>query len=83
LGWSITRFNRKLDNVCDKLSAAGVAGLRGTSSGQATNRRVALVEYAVSTLLVRAADLPMLDIEYRANTQHDEPRESQPAGEDR
>jgi hypothetical protein len=70
LGWSITRFNRKLDNVCDKLSAVGVAGLRGTSTGQATNRRVALVEYAVSSLLVRAEDLPLLDMEYRANSQY-------------
>ena len=29
LGWTQTRFNRKLDNVCDKLIAAGVSGLRG------------------------------------------------------
>ena len=28
LGWRITRFNRKLDNVCDRLSTAGVGGLR-------------------------------------------------------
>ncbi len=29
LGWALTRFNRKLDNVCDKLDRAGVKGLRG------------------------------------------------------
>ena len=29
LGWALTRFNRKLDNVCDKLDRVGVAGLRG------------------------------------------------------
>ena len=28
-GWSMTTFNRKLDNVCDKLDKLGVAGLRG------------------------------------------------------
>lgn len=28
LGWALTRFNRKLDNVCDKLDRVGVAGLR-------------------------------------------------------
>ena len=28
LGWSITRFNRKLDNVCDKLDQLGVSGMR-------------------------------------------------------
>lgn len=26
LGWALTRFNRKLDNVCDKLDRVGVAG---------------------------------------------------------
>ena len=29
LGWTLTRFNRKLDNVCDKLDRIGVPGLRG------------------------------------------------------
>lgn len=29
LGWSSTKFNRKLDNVCDKLDRIGVRGLRG------------------------------------------------------
>ncbi len=67
LGWNLTRFNRKLDNVCDKLSNAGVKGLRGDSEDQATNRRAALVEYAVSTLLVRIDDLPLLDAERAAN----------------
>lgn len=61
LGWSQTRFNRKLDNVCEKLTNAGVSGLRGSVSSTATNRRVRLVEYAVSTLLVTAADLRLLD----------------------
>ena len=61
LGWAQTRFNRKLDNVCEKLSRAGVSGLRGTGSGSAANRRVRLVEYAVSSLLVTAADLRLLD----------------------
>jgi len=67
LGWNLTRFNRKLDNVCDKLTTAGVKGLRGDSEDQATNRRAALVEYAVSTLLVRIDDLPLLDAERAAN----------------
>ena len=61
LGWTQTRFNRKLDNVCDKLTRAGVAGLQGSASSTATNRRLRLVEYAVSTLLVTAADLPLLE----------------------
>ena len=61
LGWAQTRFNRKLDNVCDKLDRAGVTGLRGTGSTSASNRRLRLVEYAVSSLLITAADLRLLD----------------------
>jgi hypothetical protein len=53
--------------VCDKLDRAGVSGLRGGPGNNAANRRVQLVEYAVSTLLVTSADLPMLEAEARAN----------------
>lgn len=61
LGWSITRFNRKLDNVCDKLDRQGVPGLRGGVTSSATNRRVRLVEHAVASRLVVRDDLAMLD----------------------
>ncbi|WP_431280349.1 hypothetical protein [Leifsonia poae] len=61
LGWSMTTFNRKLDNVCDKLDKLGVAGLRGGRGKLATNRRARLVEYAVTTHLVGLDDLPLLD----------------------
>lgn len=68
LGWPLTEFNRKLDNVCEKLDRVGVRGLRGgRAEGAASNRRTALVEHAVSTLMVTAEDLPMLDEEYAAN----------------
>ena len=63
LGWTQTRFNRKLDNVCEKLAAAGVSGLRGDGEQAAGNRRLRLVEYAVSTLLVTVDDLGLLDSE--------------------
>ena len=62
LGWSQTRFNRKLDNVCDKLARVGVAGLRGDEGRPASNRRARLVEHAVTSQLVTAADLPLLDL---------------------
>ena len=39
LGWTITRFNRKLDNVCERLHKAGVSGLRGQLGDMATDRR--------------------------------------------
>ncbi|MNL64390.1 hypothetical protein D3C87_1886000 [compost metagenome] len=61
LGWSITRFNRKLDNVCGKFDTLGVRGLRGDSHGYATNRRVRLVEYAIASHIVTRADLALLD----------------------
>lgn len=67
LGWAQTRFNRKLDNVCDKLERYGVMGLRGAPGGQTANRRVQLVEFAVSTLLVTTGDLPLLEAEARRN----------------
>lgn len=65
LGWTLTRFNRKLDNVCDKLDRIGVSGLRGGPGAHAMNRRARLVEYAVSSRLATAADLPLLDLEPR------------------
>ena len=61
LGWTMSRFNRKLDNVCDKLDRMGVQGLRGGVGKLASNRRARLVEYAVSSQLVTRADLALLD----------------------
>jgi len=60
LGWPQTTFNRKLDNICEKLERSGVEGLRGAPGASAANRRALLVEYAVSTLLVTADDLALL-----------------------
>lgn len=65
LGWTITRFNRKLDNVCDKLDRIGVQGMRGGLRSYATNRRVRLVEYALAARLVTRSDIPLLDQEVR------------------
>ncbi|MBS1907163.1 MAG: hypothetical protein JST33_11485 [Actinobacteria bacterium] len=61
LGWNVTRFNRKLDNVCDKFDRLGVRGLRGGMRAYATNRRIRLVEYAIAARIVTRADLPLLD----------------------
>jgi hypothetical protein len=63
LGWPVTKFNRKLDNVCDKFARVGVRGLRGGEGVMASNRRARLVEYAVAAGVVTAADLPVLDEE--------------------
>ncbi len=67
LGWPLTQFNRKLDNVADKLDRMGVKGLRGGPSSRANNRRVRLVEYAVTSRLVQSEDLYLLDQEGERN----------------
>ena len=60
LGWTTTKFNRKLDNVCDKLSKLGVRGLQGDLGALASNRRARLVEYALAVRLVTRDDLEFL-----------------------
>ena len=60
LGWTITRFNRKLDNVCQKLADAGNRGLHGGIGNLASNRKSRLVEHALSTRLVTEGDLALL-----------------------
>jgi hypothetical protein len=61
LGWSLTTLNRKLDNVCDKYSRAGVEGLHGSRGKLATNRRARLVEFVVAAGIVDADQLGLLD----------------------
>ena len=60
IGWTVTRFNRKLDNVCQKLADAGTRGLHGGIGKLASNRKSRLVEHALSTRLVTARDLMLL-----------------------
>lgn len=60
LGWTTTKFNRKLDNVCDKLSKLGVRGLQGDLGSLASNRRARLVEYSLAVRLVTRDDLDLL-----------------------
>lgn len=62
LGWTVTKFNRKLDNVCDKLSKLGVRGLQGDVGSLASNRRARLVEYALAVRLVTRDELTVLDV---------------------
>lgn len=66
LGWTSTRLNRKLDNVCQKLTRQGVKGLHGGPNSLAVDRRSRLVEYALAARLVTADDLPLLDSAARA-----------------
>lgn len=61
LGWTVTKFNRKLDYVCQKLERMGVRGLHGGPNRLATDRKARLVEYALAARLVRHEDLALLE----------------------
>ena len=61
LGWKVTKFNRKLDNVCQKVADAGTRGLHVGPGKLASNRKARLVEHALSTRLVTEPDLVLLD----------------------
>ncbi len=52
LGWTITKYNRKLDGLCLKYSRGGVAGLRGSAGELAKDRRLRLAEHAVDAGIV-------------------------------
>lgn len=69
LGWTITKFNRKLDNVCEKLARQGVGGLTGSSGAAASSRRSRLVEYVMASRLVVQEDLPLLDVSRQISQQ--------------
>lgn len=60
LGWSIKKFDRKLDYICAKLTEHGVRGLRGGKGIEATTRRMNLVEHAIRSGLVVLDDLGSL-----------------------
>lgn len=59
-GWTITKFNRKLDALTSKFARRGVAGLTSAHGRPATGRRQALVDYALSVGLVRSEQLDLL-----------------------
>ena len=60
LGWSITKFNRKLDNLCNRFTKLGVGGLRGSIDQLATDRRRRLVDHAVESGLITRGQLALL-----------------------
>ena len=60
LGWSITKFNRKLDNLCNRFAKLGVGGLRGSIDQLATDRRRRLVDHAVESGLIDRSQLVLL-----------------------
>lgn len=57
LGWSTSKFNRKLDYLCTRLTKVGVRGLQGGRGSEAVNRRWRLVEHAIASRMITPADL--------------------------
>lgn len=57
LGWTVTKFNRKLDGLCAKYSKAGVAGLHGSADRLAKDRRTRLAEHVIEAGIVTLADI--------------------------
>lgn len=62
LGVPLKAFNRKLDQVCEKLTRLGVSGLHGGPGALALQRRARLVEFSVAARLVVPSDLRLLDV---------------------
>lgn len=60
LGWSIAKFNRKLDYLCRRLERSGVTGLRSTGR-RANDRRLRVVDHLLGNGTVTERDLELLD----------------------
>lgn len=61
LGWSLPKFNRKLDHLCQKLHRAGVPGVHGAAGDSALERRRHLIQHAIEACLVSPGELVKLD----------------------
>lgn len=57
LGWTLTKFNRKLDHLCAKFARLGVRGLKGDLGALATSRRENLVRHVIDTGIITKTDL--------------------------
>lgn len=61
LGWSLRKFDRKLDYLCRRLDEQGVRGLRGRQGEQATDRRRVLAGHVLRVGLISVDDLAVLE----------------------
>jgi hypothetical protein len=60
LGWTITKYNRKLDYLCRRLAEQGVEGMQGGSGAQASARRQLLVQHLAERGVITPSDLDLL-----------------------
>ncbi|CAN5435034.1 hypothetical protein BH10ACT3_BH10ACT3_06030 [soil metagenome] len=61
LGWSITKFNRKLDHLCEKMHRAGIPDMHGGVGSNALDRRGRLIDHALMVQLVTVDQLHLID----------------------
>jgi hypothetical protein len=61
LQWTITKFNRKLDNLCTKFDRLGVRGIKGDLGGMALSRRERLINHVITARIVTVDDLAELE----------------------
>lgn len=59
-GWTTTKFNRKLDLLCERFSRRGVAGLVSRDGRPANARRALLVDHVLSSGMVTGQLLSLL-----------------------
>ncbi|MCC6227086.1 MAG: hypothetical protein IT195_11880 [Microthrixaceae bacterium] len=74
LGWSTSKFNRRLDWLCQRLHRMGVAGMRGGDRQRADERRRILVEHVVRHGHVTGPDLALLDDNDRRHSSDEPPQ---------
>jgi len=69
LGWNVTKFNRKLDYLCQRVHRACIEGMRPTGR-RANARRTRLVDYLIDTGQITADDLVLLDAHVEKLQEH-------------
>lgn len=60
-GWSRSKLNRKLDQICKKFSERGVPGLHGSPDRLASQRRRILIDHVIELGLITTDDVAQLD----------------------
>ena len=61
LGWTLRKFDRKLDYVCRRLAEHGLRGVRGAVGEEAADRREIVAHHLVASGQITLADVERLD----------------------
>lgn len=57
LGWTMPKFNRKLDHLCEKLHRHGLRGVHGVVGASADHRRRVLIDHVIASRLITVEDV--------------------------